>query len=143
MNEIPLKELFQDKKVKNYTKYNDKYLVRRNNVYYTRCNTEQEAKRVVELLKKYDWDKSKIEQIKEEAGIVRLNKNNTTGFYNVSIYPSQQYKRGFTYAYSFMKNKKNTRIKNTSLKQLKHNVIQKGWLWKPLTDDARFIDEYL
>lgn len=144
MAEKLLKDLFKESYAKNYTKLtNGKYLVRRNNIYYTRCNTEEEAKQIVELLKKYDWDKTKIPQIKEDLGIIKTYKTNTTGFYKVSIYNNVNTKQGYTYAYTETKNKKIKRIRNVSLKKLKHKVKEQGYLWKPLSEDAKIIDKYL
>ena len=78
---VLLRELFQKnlkQQKKNYYKLNTtgKYIINHKKMYYLTCNTEDEAKKGVELLKEVNWDRSEIPRIKEELGIVRqINTN--------------------------------------------------------------------
>ena len=53
-----------------YYKYDDRYIITRRikgkSIHFCSCKSEETAKKTVELLKKYNWDKSKVPQIKKE-----------------------------------------------------------------------------
>lgn len=145
---VLLRELFQKnlkQQKKNYYKLNTtgKYIINHKKMYYLTCNTEDEAKKGVELLKEVNWDRSEIPRIKEELGIVRQINTNKTGFLNTYIEPHNHLKKGYRYVYKINKDGNLIRLSSMSLKQLKKNVKDKNLQWKPLTEDAKKIDEYL
>lgn len=60
------KGAFNKRFAKYYTEKNGRFVVQRGNVYYGTYNYEDDAKRVVDCLKKCDWDKSKLKEIRRE-----------------------------------------------------------------------------
>ena len=141
-----LKDLLHQKiKSKNYYRNNKtgRYLVVRNGIYYTTCNTEDEAKKITKKLEETNWDRTKVPMIKEEIGVINYNKKNKTGFLNTYIEPHSNVKKGYRYVYNYKENGKTIRICSSSLKQLRKMVEAKNLKWKPLTDDAKKINEII
>lgn len=54
---------------KNISINKDKYLVRKNEVYYGRYETLKEAMRLRDYMEKYGWNKKELKRIQEKLGV--------------------------------------------------------------------------
>jgi hypothetical protein len=57
---------------------------------------------------------------------------NNTGYFRVSYYTSNRYKKGYEYRYQWYENGKRKKIESKSLKLLKEKVLARGLPWKKL-----------
>ena len=57
---------------------------------------------------------------------------NNTGYFRVSFYTSNRYKKGYGYRYQWYENGKRKKIESKSLKLLKEKVLARGLPWKKL-----------
>lgn len=141
---VLLKDLFEEKmQPKNY--YKNKrgdWIITRKNKYYLSCKTEEQAKKIVRTLRKVNWDKTYIPMIKKEFGIVKVYSTNKTGFYRVSI-KTNNHKNGYMYVYEYLEDNVRTRYTSKTLRKLRKKVLKKGKMWKPLTEDAKIIENIL
>lgn len=143
---VLLKDLLEKElKAKNYYKdsKNGRYVIKKKRKYYTTCNSEEEAKRIVQKLEQCNWDANQIQRIKKEVGVVKKPRRETIGFLNTYLEETKAMKKGYRYMYSIKKDGKYIRITSKSLKKLKKTVEEKGFEWKPLTEDAKKINEII
>ena len=111
--------------------YGNYWRVSKNNVYYGSYNNFDDAKKVSDKLKEYDWDKDKLEQILNETNVTprtRLNYGKS-GIFNVHIKKDKNYKQGYIYTYPYIENGKSKILSSTSLEKLKDKVKAKNLEW--------------
>ena len=67
------RQLTKERKKGNPSKYisrnEDKYLLRKNNVYYGRYRTLKDAMRVRDYMEKHGWNKKDLKKIQEKLGV--------------------------------------------------------------------------
>lgn len=79
----------------------------------------------------------KYKETFDEASLSRTNK---TGFYRVTKRKTNT-KQGYTWAYSFKEKNQLYFVSSVSISRLKEKVLENGWEWIELTDDAKRLVE--
>ena len=141
---MKLKDVFNLAKYSYYHKSGNTYVIEKNNEYYCRVKTESDAKKVTYYLKRNGFSKDNLEKALSETGVERCKKGDkisNTGFYKVSKQKNARYKLGYMYTYEYKKNDKHSYLKATTLEKLRKKVIGKGYEWRPITDEAKNIEE--
>ena len=102
--------------------------------------------KVIVLEKGLDWieftDEArdlvlKYEETYDESSLKRHNK---TGFFRVTKRKNNT-KQGFTWTYSFKENNQLNFISSVNISILKKKVLDRGWEWIELTDEAKSLVE--
>ena len=102
--------------------------------------------KVIVLEKGLDWieftDEArdlvlKYEETYDESSLKRHNK---TGFFRVTKRKTNT-KQGFTWTYSFKENNQLNFISSVNISILKKKVLDRGWEWIELTDEAKSLVE--
>ena len=140
-----LKDLFLEAiQPRNYYRNTEtgKYIVTHKGEYYLSCNNEEQAKEVVERLKKHHWDRTIIPMIKKDLGLVKIGKNKT-GFYRVYLEKDKNAQKGYKYKYEVQVDGIRTKLTSKKLSELRLKVKKHHLIWKPLNDDAEKIEEIL
>ena len=102
--------------------------------------------KVIVLDKGMDWmeftdDASELVlKYKETYDESSLNRENKTGFFRVTKRKIKT-KQGYTWAYSFKENGKLNFISSVHISTLKSKVLDRGWEWIELTEEARKLVE--
>lgn len=103
--------------------------------------------KVVVLENGLDWfeftDEAKelVLKYKETYDESSLRRENKTGFYRVTKRRTKT-KQGYTWAYSFKENNKIQFVSSINISELKSKVLDRGWQWIELTDEAtRLVEE--
>lgn len=103
--------------------------------------------KVIVLDKGLDWIEFTDEasdlvlKYKETYDESSLERQNKTGFFRVTKRKTNT-KQGFTWAYSFKENNELKFVSSVNISTLKAKVLDKGWQWIELTDEAtRLVEE--
>lgn len=112
-------------------KYGDYWRISKNNIYYGSYNSFEDAKKVSDKLKQYEWDKDKLGIILKETKVTPRTRMNygKSGIYNVHIKKDKSYKQGYIYTYPYSENGKNKLLSSISLEKLKEKVENKNLEW--------------
>ncbi len=102
--------------------------------------------KVIVLEKGLDWieftDEARdlVLKYKETYDEYSLKRHNKTGFFRVTKRKTNT-KQGFTWAYSFKENNQLNFISSVNISILKKKVLDRGWEWIELTDEAKRLVE--
>lgn len=102
--------------------------------------------KTIVLEKGLDWiefsDEARetVLKYKETFDESSLSRTNKTGFYRVTKRKTNT-KQGYTWAYSFKENNQLYFVSSVSISRLKEKVLENGWEWIELTDEAKRLVE--
>ncbi len=102
--------------------------------------------KTIVLEKGLDWiefsDEARetVLKYKETFDESSLSRTNKTGFYRVTKRKTNT-KQGYTWAYSFKEKNQLYFVSSVSISRLKEKVLENGWEWIELTDDAKRLVE--
>ena len=112
-------------------RYGDYWRINKKGVYYGSYASLEDAKKVSDKLKEHDWDKSKLQQIIKETGVIPRTRFNygQSGIFNVHVKKDKGYKQGYIYTYPYVEKGKQRLLSSTDINKLREKVKQKNLKW--------------